>query len=512
VADAEKRLRHDLRTPINGVKGYCEMLLEDLDDLGGEHLRSDFEKLLKETNRLLSQLGSIVTFSRDEGDQAAPTLGEDAAAILSDLLAERREADEGPLPPEETGYILVVDDIESNRDLLSRRLAADGHRVAVACDGREAVDRLQAEDFDLVLLDLMMPVMNGFEVLAHMKRDANLKRVPVVMVSALDESESVIRCIEAGADDYLPKPVNPILLKARIRAGLEKKQWMDEEQRQKRFIRQAFSRFVAQAVVDQLIADPDSLSLGGTRRDLTVLFTDLAGFTSLIEGAEPSEVLPVLNGYLDGLCRIVLDHAGTIDKIVGDALHAFFGAPLEQPDHPARAMDCALALDAYASDFVGQGKAKELGFGETRIGIHSGSAVIGNFGGDSFFDYTAHGDVVNTAARMESVNKHLGTRICVTGETAARCHEHRFRPVGTLVLKGKSQGVEAFEPVAAAAAGTEGFQAYLAAFRLMADDDPDAAEAFRRLAEADPGDRLAAFHARRLAAGEQGAVVVLDEK
>lgn len=512
AADAEKGLRHDLRTPINAIKGYGEMLLEDLEDLGEETLRSDLEKLLAETDRLLAQLGSIVDFSRGNVKDAAETLGADAAvAALAKLMDEIPPADAAP-PPEETGYILVVDDIESNRDLLSRRLVADGHRVATADGGEEALAMLAAEDFDLVLLDLMMPGINGFEVLARMKRDPNLKGVPVVMVSALDDTTSVIRCIEAGADDYLPKPLNPTLLRARIKSGLEKKQWMDEEKRQKRFIREAFSRFVAPAVVDELIADPERLNLGGKRQELTVVFTDLADFTALIENAEPADVLPVLNRYLDSLCQIVLDHGGTIDKIVGDALHAFFGAPLEQPDHPARAMACVLALDAFGHAFVEEEDARALGFGITRIGVHTGTAVVGNFGGDAFFDYTAHGDVVNTAARMESVNKHLGTRVCVTGDTARRCPEVRFRPVCTLVLKGKSTGVEAFEPLAEAAAVAPETRAYLEAFRLMEAGDPKAPAAFRRLSGTFPDDPLAAFHARRLGAGEKGSTVVMDEK
>ncbi|MAG96272.1 MAG: adenylate cyclase [Rhodospirillaceae bacterium] len=504
VGEAEKLLRHDLRTPINAIKGYGEMLLEDLEDMGEGVLRPDLEKLLAEADRLLGQLGSIVDFSRGDLGDAGARLGADAAAVLDDLVAHAREDDDAP--PEETGRILVVDDIESNRDLLGRRLLTDGHQVAMAESGEEALDMLAGGDFDLVLLDLMMPGLNGYEVLAHMKGDPRLKGLPVVMVSALDETSSVIRCIEAGADDYLPKPVNPTLLRARIRAGLEKKHWLDEEQRQKRFVREAFSRFVAPAVVDQLIEDPERLSLGGRRQDITVVFTDLAGFTALIEGAEPARVLPVLNRYLDGLCSLVRDHDGTIDKIVGDALHAFFGAPLEQPDHPVRAMNCVAALDAFSEEFRRQPEARELGFGLTRIGVHSGSAVVGNFGGEAFFDYTAHGDVVNTAARMESVNKQLGTRICVSGVTAAGCPDVDFRPVGTLVLVGKGDGIEAFEPF------QEASDSYAEAFALLAADADGAAEAFSQVATASPDDPLAAFHSRRLANGERGPVIVLSEK
>ena len=513
LISTEKSLRHDLRTPINAIKGYSEMLLEDLEDMGAERIRPDLDRLLAESDRLLSQLGTIVSFSQGEMDGAAlESATAVAATTMSNLVEGKRPVGEGRVSPEETGHILVVDDIEANRDLLARRLSGDGHRVATATGGEEALAMLQAEEFDLVLLDLMMPGVNGFEVLARMKADSELRSVPVVMVSALDETDSVIRCIEAGADDYLPKPVNPVLLKARIASGLEKKKWADDERQQKRFIRQAFSRFIAPQVVDQLIADPSKLTLGGKRVELTFVFTDLAGFTTLIESSEPSVVLPVLNEYLDALCRIVLEHGGTIDKIVGDALHAFFGAPLEVADHPARAMDCVLALDAYAQAFAETDKARRLRFGHTRIGVHSGTAVVGNFGGESFFDYTAHGDAVNTAARMEGVNKHLGTRVCVTAATASRCPDIRFRPAGTLVLKGKSRGVEAFEPLSPISANSPETKAYLEAFRLMEAEDPGAPAAFRRLAEQFADDPLVTFHAKRLATGETGTTILLKDK
>ncbi len=284
------------------------------------------------------------------------------------------------------------------------------------------------------------------------------------------------------------------------------------DRQQKRFIRQAFSRFTSPAVVDLLIADPSRLTLGGERREITCLFTDLAGFTALIEKSEPADVLPLFNRYLDGMCRIVFDHDGTIDKIVGDALVVFFGAPLEQPDHTARAMACALALDAFAQAFAAERKTAGIEFGETRIGLNTGMAVLGNFGGEAFFDYTAHGDTMNTAARMESVNKHLGTRVCVTGATASRCPGMHFRPVGVLVLKGKRQGVEAFEPLSPEAAASPATAAYVKAFELMRTGDAGAGAAFASLLKDHPDDRLAAFHAARLAAGEVGATIVLREK
>ena len=176
-ADAGKGLRHDLRTPINAIKGYGEMLLEDAHDAGAEALGEDLRRLLAESDRLLAQLGSIVDFSRTGASGASGAIGEMSAdaAALAELIAESPRPGDGPLPSGETGFILVVDDIESNRDLLSRRLVADGHRVAIAAGGEEALAMLRTDDFDLVLLDVMMPGMNGFQVLAEIKRNPDLK-------------------------------------------------------------------------------------------------------------------------------------------------------------------------------------------------------------------------------------------------------------------------------------------------------------------------------------------------
>jgi adenylate cyclase len=239
--------------------------------------------------------------------------------------------------------------------------------------------------------------------------------------------------------------------------------------------------------------------------DITCIFTDLAGFTSLMENADPAQVLPVLNKYLENMCAIVRVHGGTLDKIVGDALHVFFGAPLKMQDHPAKAIECALQMDIYARKFEASDEARTVAFGGTRIGVHSGLAVVGNFGGETFFDYTAHGDTVNTTARMEGANKYLGTRLCVSSETARRCPGVSFRPIGSLMLKGKTQLIEAFEPIAKDA--TRGIAEYMAAFDLMVAGDDDAKEAFAQLTQNYPDDPLAAFHATRLVRGNISSLI-----
>ncbi len=283
-----------------------------------------------------------------------------------------------------------------------------------------------------------------------------------------------------------------------------------EERKLKRFIRDAFSRFVSPGVVERLLADPSRLRLGGERREMTFVFTDIAGFTTLSEKTDPEILVPTLNAYLDGMCEIVLAHDGTIDKFIGDAVVAIFGALEESADHAARAVACALAMDEFATAFAAARRAEGIDFGITRIGVHTGHASVGNFGGSRRFDYTAIGDVVNTAARLESVNKQLGGRVCVSGATAAHCPDILFRPAGTLVLKGKSEGIPALEPRPAAEA--EGVAAYRRAFALLQSGEAGAREAFAALVAADPSDGLAAYQLARIERGESGDRIVLTDK
>ncbi|MGF1640288.1 MAG: CHASE2 domain-containing protein [Rhodospirillales bacterium] len=288
--------------------------------------------------------------------------------------------------------------------------------------------------------------------------------------------------------------------------------WRGRMRRQRDFIRGAFSHFTSPSVVDQLIADPSSLRPGGEKREITCLFTDIAGFTSWIEQSDPEAAVSTLNAYLDTMCRIVFDHGGTIDKIVGDALHVFFGVPLHQPDHPERAVRCALALDAFGADFAARQQAEGVRFGTTRIGVHTGPAVVGNFGGERFFDYTAHGDTVNTAARLEGANKFLGSRICASGSTVRGCRDIPFRPIAVVILYGKREPLEIYEPLSDGVLTRTDVAKYLAAYALMREHDPLAGDAFRALVDAHPDDPIARLHARRLAAGETGNVITFEGK
>ena len=281
-----------------------------------------------------------------------------------------------------------------------------------------------------------------------------------------------------------------------------------QRERERRWIRRAFSSYISPNLVAHLIAHPEALRLGGERRECSFVLTDLEDFTPLVENSEPEHLVALLNEYLEGVMRIALRHEGTLDRVVGDAVAVLFSAPVAQPDHAQRALRCALEIDRFSRELRAAKQRQGIGLGRTRIGVHSGIVTVGNVGGQALMDYRALGDPINTTARLEGSNRLLGTHICVSGELAARCADFRGRPVGQLVLKGRRQPIEAFEPLDSAASDTPAAQAYLAAYRLLEAGDPAALDAFAAL----PDDPVAAFHAARLRRGERGAVVLLDEK
>jgi adenylate cyclase len=278
------------------------------------------------------------------------------------------------------------------------------------------------------------------------------------------------------------------------------------------FIRGALSRYVAEDVVKQLEHEPWRLKLGGERRTLTYLFTDIAGFTSLSEETEPTVLVAALNRYLDGASRVVLENGGTIDKYIGDAIVVVFGAFGAQDSHEIQAVRCAMALDRYARKFAAEQRAAGMNFGDTRIGVNTGSAIIGNFGGDLRFDYTSIGDTVNTAARLEGANKYFGTRVCVSGTTLAACKEIAVRYIGNIVLKGKTESLPVGQPVSEDDPAFAWVEKYNAAYSVLEKRDPGAVQAFAELAQLAPDDPLVNLHRKRLQNGETGTEIVLDEK
>ena len=240
------------------------------------------------------------------------------------------------------------------------------------------------------------------------------------------------------------------------------------------------------------------------------LFTDIAGFTSLVESLDPTQLAEILNGYFAEMTDLVFAHEGTVAKIVGDAIHILFNAPGDQPDYATRAISCAHDLDVWAEAFRERWKAKRVNFGATRIGVHAGPALVGNFGGNRFFDYTAYGDTINIASRLEAANKFLGTRICVSATVADEADNFRGRPVGDLLLRGRSEPLRAYEPLPPAAFEASMTKQYSDAFARLEANDVTAMPAFAALVGQHADDALAGFHLRRLLNGGKGVRMQLE--
>jgi class 3 adenylate cyclase len=265
--------------------------------------------------------------------------------------------------------------------------------------------------------------------------------------------------------------------------------------------------------VRQIVADPSQLAVRGERREMSFLFADVANFTTLSETMAPEALTRLINEYLEVVCHVIYRHEGTICTFMGDGVFALFSAPIEQPDHRQRAVACAFDM-AEAAEVFRQARVNEgLAFGHTRIGIHAGAAVVGNIGASMRFQYTAVGDAVNTASRLEALNKHFGTRVCVSADVLPPDMSPRTRPMGQIVLRGRSQPLPVFELLTAEAAQTEMIEQYRRAYAMLEQGDTEAAErAFLALQEIAPEDGCTAFFVRRLQNGQTGTVVMMTQK
>ncbi len=289
--------------------------------------------------------------------------------------------------------------------------------------------------------------------------------------------------------------------------------WRGRQERdQKRFVQAAFSKYLSPALLDDILKDPSKLSIDPKRRDMSYVFTDVAGFTTISEGMDATTLADVMNRYLDGMVKVVFAHGGTVDKFIGDAVFALFGAPRDMADHAARAAACALDLDRFAQGFLAAETEAGRPFGVTRIGVHSGPASVGNFGSDARFEYTALGDAVNTAARLEGLNKYFGTRVAMSGATADRCPDLPRRSIGRIVLKGKTEPIAVYQPLTEEEARGAFMRAYQQAYAAMAAGDAVAVELFDDLAVLRPDDGPVAMHRDRLARGGDSDLVVMSDK
>jgi len=381
-----------------------------------------------------------------------------------------------------------------------------------AHDGVEALAALKANgDIDLVVTDINMPRMDGLSLLQKLQE--NEDNIMTVIVSAYGDMTNIRTAMNRGAFDFVTKPIDFSDLETTIAKTIRHIRFLREARERQATAERAYaslSRYFSPNLAQRLAGDTDAVDLEGQRREIATLFTDIASFTALVETLEPNVLGPLLNEYLSGMTDIVFANDGTVAKIVGDALHILFGAPGEQPDHAARAVACALALDEFAQSFSERWQKKGIAFGVTRIGVHAGPAIVGNFGGGRFFDYTAYGDTINVASRLEIANKQLGTRICVSAALAEGVENFRGRPIGDLVLRGRGEVIRAFEPLQETQFNDPATKSYLDAYALLEAEDAGAVAAFAAHVGKQPEDRLAAFHLKRLLNGAKGSRIAMD--
>jgi len=334
------------------------------------------------------------------------------------------------------GTILIADDNRVNQLLLARGLEHEGHTVAFAEHGAEALDFLRGQRVDLMLLDVLMPELDGYGVLAELKGDLHLREIPVVMTSSLDELDSVVKCLEMGAEDYLTKPINPVLLSARINASLEKKRLRDQQ-------RELISKFATKEVAEDLLTS--GFSLGGKHLDASAMFCDIRSFTTIAEGREPAETIELLNDYYTLMMDAINGEGGLVNQMVGDGLMAIFGAPLPREDHRQRAVLAARQMAELIRLFNEEQAARGKLQIQIGIGIASGHVVAGYTGTLHRATYTCVGDTVNVAARLESHTKVLNRPILIDENTRSALEDGiAVEPQGELLMKGKTGPINVY--------------------------------------------------------------------
>jgi class 3 adenylate cyclase len=431
VSDPRARLRHDLRTPLHQIIGYAELLEDEVRDAGQETYVADLAKIRDAARKALEVVDEAVPPTTSAGEPVVFREPEPPAARAPEPPPAPGDEPTVPLfpvrvpgaPLDPTGVrLLVVDDNELNRDMLSRRLGSRGYAVDVAEDGERALARLGEQAFDLVLLDVMMPGLSGIDVLKRVRQQASESDLPVIMATARDTTEDVVEALRLGANDYVTKPLDFAVVLARVetqltlrRQKLEIRRLADNLELRNRFIRSLFGRYLSDEVVSDLLSSPGSAKLGGEQRKVTLLMSDLRGFTPLTEGLSPEQVLRLLNSYLGTMADVILAHRGTIDEFVGDAILAIFGAPLARPDDAHRAVACAVAMQGALAELNRRNEAEGLPRLEMGIAVHTGEVIVGNIGSEKRTKYGVVGSAVNHAGRIESFT--VGGQVLVSDAT-----------------------------------------------------------------------------------------------
>lgn len=387
----EAQLRHDLRNPVNAILGYSELMVEDHEDSLSPTVLADIRMVITECARFLAKADSFLT----EGEESDQTrLDQGIAAALERSLATplRFAAREG-------GRILVIDDVTANREILRRHLARWGHEVLQVSSAAAGLAVLAEEPLDLVLCDVLMPDMNGIEFLTRMKATPDWRDLPVIMVSGLKETRAVVHCITAGAEDYLQKPIDPVLLHARVEASLERARL---RRREKDFLaRIEYERDRADSILHAMLPGPvitrlrDGEAVIADRiASATIIFADIVDFTPMVARTEPTALLRRLSALFQAFDDIADRHGVEKIKTIGDAYMAASGVPHPREDHAQSAVAFARDLLRTMTGGVGHGL-------QMRIGIHSGPVIAGLIGRKRFV-YDIWGEAVNLASRLES--------------------------------------------------------------------------------------------------------------
>lgn len=419
------RMRHDLRNAIGVVDGFGEMLREDCDEDEVQH----FLGLIQRQSKLFQERLEKFSLRNDTPNRKDPIAGI-FRSFKRGVIRENGQ--------QHTGTILVVDDNDSSRELMGHQLQRQGHLVIEASSGARCLEVMRSAGPDLVLLDLVMPDMNGYEVLQAIRGDDSLRHIPVLIISGMQDEAGAVHCIDAGASDYLLKPVNATLLKARLDALLETKRWRDREreylaelEKSQRFVRKVFGRYLSDEIVQRLLDDQDGLRLGGERRSVTILMADIRGFSAISQQLKPEQCVQLLNNYLAVMTKVIQRFRGTVDEFVGDAILAIFGAPVSEEDDCDRALACAVAMQLGMDEVNQRNRADGLPELQMGIGLNTGDVVAGNIGSELRSKYGVVGHNVNLTARIEACT--VGGQILAAPSTLEK--------TALQVLRGKTLSV-----------------------------------------------------------------------
>ncbi len=424
ATEQPKSLRHELRTPINQIIGFSELLGEEATSEGHPQYVADLEKIGIAARDLLAKIDSL-PLDGLAGTGTPHAARSEAPKVKSgEYVAPAGSSDAAkPATPESPTRILVVDDIELNRSMLSRRLERKSFEVDTAEGGQEAIEKIRATPYDLILLDIMMPEVSGYDVLQEIRKTHSPNDLPIIMATAKDQGDDIVSAFKMGANDYIVKPIDFPVALARIETQLSRKRAMEEArrltaelERHNEFIRKTFGRYLSKEVVESLLASPEGLRLGGEKRNITIMMSDLRGFTQLSEKLDPEQVVAVLNNYLGKMAEIVTAYNGTIDEFIGDAILALFGAPVLREDDAERAVVCALQMQLAMREVNEENR--KNGFPELEMGIaiNTGECVVGNIGSQKRTKYGVVGSHVNLTGRIESYT--VGGQILIAKATA----------------------------------------------------------------------------------------------